>query len=127
MGACSGHACTVLRDAFARRDSDLERLFRAATRFSHRDADFSSRTAFLDPKFHPAHRCDGGRPRRAIPDHGTSLDLHSANDIHPIALHCEFCELSHHTQDSLAGYGIRIDRPGANANRSVLKLTIAGG
>lgn len=66
-------------------------------------------------------------PHGAFPDYGTSLDLHCINDPSPILLRYKFCELSRHTQDLLAGNGIRIDWAGTNANHQVLKLLIARG
>jgi cellulose synthase/poly-beta-1,6-N-acetylglucosamine synthase-like glycosyltransferase len=68
------------------------------------------------------HRCDGGSPCRAIPDHRASLDLRPFNGPRPVPVRRKFCELSRHTQDSLAGYGIRIDGPGANENSPVVRF-----
>src|SRR6266513_1657331 len=127
LGGRSGHASFVLHDALAGRDSDLQQLFRAETLLSHRDADFSSCSTFLDPECHPAHRCDGGPPCRAIPYHLASLDLCPFNGPRAVPVRRKFCELSRHTQDSLAGYGIRIDWPGANENSPVVRFSIAGG
>src|SRR5258708_25577070 len=73
-----------------------------------------------DSEFHSSHWCDRSASRRKTADHGTSMDLHRVNSFHPIPLPDQFCELSSHTQDSLAGGGIRIAWPRANAHHSFL-------
>lgn len=125
VGAGGFHTCFVLYDAPIGRDSDLEQLHRAATLFSHRDADFSAGSAFFDSELHPAHWGDGMSLRLAIPDYGAGLDLHSFTRLHSIPLRYEFRELSRHTQNSMAGDGIRIDWAGTNPNHQVLNVSIA--
>jgi len=116
------HAFALLPDAGTRIDSHRERLYRAAAGLSHRDAHFSSGYAVHYPQFYPPYRSYGNALCRAVTNHGASLDLHSVTYFRAVFLSREFCELSHHTQNSLARFGIRVDWAGANANRFILKL-----
>src|SRR5204863_7655153 len=86
--------------------------------------DFSSACPFFDPQRHSPRRCNGSFPGCPIPNHGASMDLCSVNTFCSISVHREFCELSRHTQDSLAGPGIRIDWSRTNANHPILRLPI---
>ncbi len=110
----------VWRNSVTRLDSDRDQLYRATARVSHLDADSSSSSAFVHPECYPAHRSDRSALCRAATNHGSSMDLHSVNNPYSLPLRFEFCELSRHTQDSLARYGIRIDWARANQNRFTL-------